>query len=123
MLADVVFVGDRRYLNAVQTTSQHLLRYLAAAVVVNKRRRNVMKDLVKVLQQVPLLRTNFQYTSIHQRSVSRRGRPWRGDADYNALILSTTASHAQLAAMYVNNVMNLFCDFACNRSSTSTRMR
>ena len=41
-----------RYLNAVQTTSQHLLRYLAAAVVVNKRRRNAMKDLVKVLQQV-----------------------------------------------------------------------
>ena len=41
-----------RYLNAVQTTSQHLLRYLAAAVVVNKRRRNVMKDLVRVLQQV-----------------------------------------------------------------------
>jgi hypothetical protein len=41
-----------RYLNAVQTTSQHLLRYLAVAVVVNKRRRNVMKDLVKVLQQV-----------------------------------------------------------------------
>lgn len=40
-----------RYLNAVQTTSQHLLRYLAVAVVVNKRRRNVMKDLVKVLQQ------------------------------------------------------------------------
>lgn len=36
----------------MQTTSQHLLRYLAVAVVVNKRRRNVMKDLVKVLQQV-----------------------------------------------------------------------
>lgn len=40
-----------RYLNAVQTASQHLLRYLAAAVIVNKRRRNIMKDLVKVLQQ------------------------------------------------------------------------
>lgn len=38
----------RRYLNAVQTTAQHLLRYLAAAVVVNKRRRNLLKDLVKV---------------------------------------------------------------------------
>ena len=38
-----------RYLNAVQTTAQHLLRYLAAAVVVNKRRRSLLKDMVKVL--------------------------------------------------------------------------
>ena len=37
-----------RYLNAVQTTAQHLLRYLAAAVVVNKRRRSLLKDMVKV---------------------------------------------------------------------------
>ena len=40
-----------RYLNALQTTSQHLLRYLAAAVVVNKRRRNAMKDLIRVIEQ------------------------------------------------------------------------
>ena len=40
-----------RYLNALQTTSQHLLRYLAAAVVVNKRRRNTMKDLIRVIEQ------------------------------------------------------------------------
>ena len=40
-----------RYLNAIQTNSQHLLRYLAAAVIVNKRRRNVMKDLVKIIEQ------------------------------------------------------------------------
>lgn len=40
-----------RYLNALQTTAQHLLRYLAAAVVVNKRRRNVMKDLIRVIEQ------------------------------------------------------------------------
>ena len=44
----------RRYLNAVQTTAQHLLRYLAAAVVVNKRRRNLLKDLVKVLRLLGL---------------------------------------------------------------------
>lgn len=43
--------GGCRYLNTIQTTSQHLLRYLAAAVVVNKRRRNVVKDLIKVIQQ------------------------------------------------------------------------
>ena len=43
-----------RYLNALQTNAQHLLRYLAAAVVVNKRRRNVLKELIRVVeQQVP----------------------------------------------------------------------
>eukprot|EP00951_Prasinocladus_malaysianus_P047880 scaffold652330_cov30-Prasinocladus_malaysianus.AAC.1 len=36
------------YLNALQTDAQHLLRYLSVAVVVNKRRRNVLKDLIKV---------------------------------------------------------------------------
>ena len=41
----------RRYLNALQTTAQHLLRYLAAAVVVNKWRRNAMKDLIRVIEQ------------------------------------------------------------------------
>ena len=41
----------RRYLNALQATAQHLLRYLAAAVVVNKRRRNAMKDLIRVIEQ------------------------------------------------------------------------
>lgn len=41
-----------RYITAIQLTSQHLLRYLAVAVVVNKRRRNVVKDLIRVIQQV-----------------------------------------------------------------------
>ena len=46
--------ATRRYLNALQTNAQHLLRYLAAAVVVNKRRRNVLKELIRVVeQQVP----------------------------------------------------------------------
>jgi len=45
-----LFFQDR-YLSAIQTHARHLLRYLAAAVVVNKRRRNMMKDLVRVLQQ------------------------------------------------------------------------
>ena len=40
-----------RYLNAIQTNAHHLLRYLAIAVVVNKRRRNMLKDLIKVIQQ------------------------------------------------------------------------
>lgn len=40
-----------RYLAAIQLTSQHLLRYLAVAVVVNKRRRNVLNDLKRVVAQ------------------------------------------------------------------------
>lgn len=45
-----LFFQDR-YLNAIQTNAHHLLRYLATAVVVNKRRRNLLKDLIKVIQQ------------------------------------------------------------------------
>jgi translation initiation factor 3 subunit E len=40
-----------RYLNAIQTNAHHLLRYLATAAIVNKRRRNMLKDLIKVIQQ------------------------------------------------------------------------
>ena len=40
-----------RFLNAIQTNAQHLVRYLAVAVVVNKRRRNVMKDLMRLIEQ------------------------------------------------------------------------
>ena len=47
---------SRRYLNALQTNAQHLLRYLAAAVVVNKRRRNVLKELIRVVEQQVLPR-------------------------------------------------------------------
>eukprot|EP01117_Protostelium_nocturnum_P000040 TRINITY_DN10127_c0_g1_i1.p1 TRINITY_DN10127_c0_g1~~TRINITY_DN10127_c0_g1_i1.p1 ORF type:complete len:446 (-),score=148.62 TRINITY_DN10127_c0_g1_i1:149-1486(-) len=45
-----LFLQDR-YLNAIQTTCPHILRYLTTAVITNKRRRNVLKDLVKVIQQ------------------------------------------------------------------------
>uniref|UniRef100_A0A0E0AKA4 Eukaryotic translation initiation factor 3 subunit E n=1 Tax=Oryza glumipatula TaxID=40148 RepID=A0A0E0AKA4_9ORYZ len=45
-----LFFQDR-YLNAIQTDAPHLLRYLAVAVVVNRRRRNMVKELVKVIQQ------------------------------------------------------------------------
>lgn len=40
-----------RYLNAIQTMCPHVLRYLTTAVITNKRRRTVLKDLVKVIQQ------------------------------------------------------------------------
>ncbi|RLM85516.1 hypothetical protein C2845_PM04G07130 [Panicum miliaceum] len=45
-----LFFQDR-YLNAIQTNAHHLLRYLATAVVVNKRRRNMLKEIIKVIQQ------------------------------------------------------------------------
>ncbi|KAH7557266.1 hypothetical protein JRO89_XS11G0091500 [Xanthoceras sorbifolium] len=39
------------YLNAIQTSAPHLLRYLATAFIVNKRRRPQFKDFIKVIQQ------------------------------------------------------------------------
>jgi translation initiation factor 3 subunit E len=42
---------QERYLNAIQINCPHILRYLTAAVITNKRRRNVLKDLVRVIQQ------------------------------------------------------------------------
>eukprot|EP00270_Netrium_digitus_P021589 TRINITY_DN930_c0_g1_i1.p1 TRINITY_DN930_c0_g1~~TRINITY_DN930_c0_g1_i1.p1 ORF type:complete len:458 (-),score=150.82 TRINITY_DN930_c0_g1_i1:108-1430(-) len=49
-LIDLFF--QDKYLNAIQTTSQHLLRYLTAAVLTLKqRRRSLLKDLLRVLQQ------------------------------------------------------------------------
>ena len=41
-----------RYLNTIQTVCPHILRYLTTAVIINKRRKTVLKDLVKVIQQV-----------------------------------------------------------------------
>ena len=40
-----------RYLNAVQTTCPHILRYLTTAVITSEKRRQLLKDLVKVIQQ------------------------------------------------------------------------
>ncbi|KAK6941779.1 Proteasome component (PCI) domain [Dillenia turbinata] len=39
-----------KYLNAIQTNAPHLLRYLATAFIVNKRRRPQFKDFIKVIQ-------------------------------------------------------------------------
>jgi hypothetical protein len=38
------------YINTIQTTSPWILRYLTTAVITNKRRRNQLKDLHKVIQ-------------------------------------------------------------------------
>merc|ERR1712156_657848 len=47
-----LFLYQKQYLNAIQTTCPWILRYLSTAVIINKNsRRNVMKDLVKVIQE------------------------------------------------------------------------
>merc|ERR1719233_2446840 len=46
-----LFLFQPQYLNTIQTMCPHILRYLTTAVITNKRRRTVLKDLVKVIQQ------------------------------------------------------------------------
>ena len=46
-----IFILIISYLNAVQTTCPHILRYITAAAIISKRRKNIMKDLVKIIQQ------------------------------------------------------------------------
>lgn len=58
-----------RYLNAIQTMCPHILRYLTTAVITNKdvrKRRQVLKDLVKVIQQV--LDSTTEMCGLHARS-------------------------------------------------------
>lgn len=46
-----MFLYKSQYLNAIQTMCPHILRYLATAVIINRGRRNALKDLIKVIQQ------------------------------------------------------------------------
>lgn len=46
-----MFLYKPLYLNAIQTMCPHILRYLSVAVVINRGRRNALKDLIKVIQQ------------------------------------------------------------------------
>ncbi|KAL1452254.1 hypothetical protein WDU94_006545 [Cyamophila willieti] len=46
-----MFLNRPHYLNAIQTMCPHILRYLACAVIINRSKRNALKDLVKVIQQ------------------------------------------------------------------------
>jgi translation initiation factor 3 subunit E len=52
LLSSVPHSSRCRYLNAIQTSAPHILRYLTAAVITNKRRRLVLKRLVELIQQV-----------------------------------------------------------------------
>ncbi|XP_071496444.1 eukaryotic translation initiation factor 3 subunit E-like [Diadema antillarum] len=74
------FLYQPAYLNAIQTTCPHILRYLTTAVITNKtRRRQVLKDLVKVIQQesytyrdpitefVECLYVNFDFDGAQQK--------------------------------------------------------
>lgn len=45
------FLHQKTYLNAIQTMCPHILRYITTAVVISKRRRDGVKELIKVLQQ------------------------------------------------------------------------
>lgn len=46
-----MFLYRPHYLNAIQTTCPHILRYLATAVIINRGKKPALKDLVKVIQQ------------------------------------------------------------------------
>ncbi|KAL5288163.1 EIF3E family protein [Megaselia abdita] len=46
-----MFLNKPLYLNAIQTMCPHILRYLATAVIINRQKRNALKDLIKVIQQ------------------------------------------------------------------------
>ncbi|KXS10016.1 eukaryotic translation initiation factor 3 subunit E [Gonapodya prolifera JEL478] len=48
-IIDMFFLPQ--YINTIQTTSPHILRYLATAVVTNKKRRASLKDLVRVVKE------------------------------------------------------------------------
>ncbi|KAJ9084719.1 eukaryotic translation initiation factor 3 subunit E [Entomophthora muscae] len=40
-----------QYINTIQTSCPWILRYVAAAAVISRRRKNVLKDLIKVIQE------------------------------------------------------------------------
>ena len=47
-IIDVLF--QERYMQAVQQEAPHLLRYLTVAIVATKKRRNMLRDLLKIIQ-------------------------------------------------------------------------
>jgi|UniRef100_A0A7S4GIM1 translation initiation factor 3 subunit E len=42
---------QEKYMNAIQTTCPHILRYLATACITNKKKRGQIKELVRVIEQ------------------------------------------------------------------------
>eukprot|EP00287_Rhodomonas_sp_CCMP768_P009135 CAMPEP_0196723696 /NCGR_PEP_ID=MMETSP1091-20130531/5763_1 /TAXON_ID=302021 /ORGANISM="Rhodomonas sp., Strain CCMP768" /LENGTH=453 /DNA_ID=CAMNT_0042065683 /DNA_START=9 /DNA_END=1370 /DNA_ORIENTATION=- len=70
---------SERYLQTIQTNCPHILRYLTTAVITNPRRRGVLKDLVRIIQQehhtyrdpitefVECLLVNFDFDSAQEK--------------------------------------------------------
>ena len=91
-----------RFLNAIQTNAQHLVRYLAVAVVVNKRRRNVMKDLMRLIEQesyqvsdpvtdfLQCLFTNYDFVGAQQKLQECE------QVRFNGLLMEFIYSHLRL---------------------------
>jgi len=46
-----LFLSDEKYLNTIQTNCPHLLRYLTAAIITNRRDRKTLGQLVQILTQ------------------------------------------------------------------------
>uniref|UniRef100_A0A1B6CM85 Eukaryotic translation initiation factor 3 subunit E n=1 Tax=Clastoptera arizonana TaxID=38151 RepID=A0A1B6CM85_9HEMI len=46
-----MFLYKPHYLNAIQTMCPHILRYVAASIIISRPKRSALKDLVKVIQQ------------------------------------------------------------------------
>lgn len=74
------FLMNEKYLNTIQTSCPHILRYLTAAAIINKsRRRNIFNELVSVIEQeqltysdpitdfLRLLYVDFNFDAAHQK--------------------------------------------------------
>lgn len=79
---------QERYLTALQMAAPHLLRYLAVAAVVNRRRRAALKDLVRVIAQ-----EQYQYSD----PVTEFLRRLFMDADYEGAQAALDACEPLLA--------------------------
>jgi len=78
VLISSTFFFQEKLLNTVQINCPHLLRYLTCAVIVNKRRKNVLKDIVRVIMLerehyadpltdfLRVLYVEFDFESAHQ---------------------------------------------------------
>jgi translation initiation factor 3 subunit E len=65
---------QERYMQSIQAEAPHLLRYLAAAVITNKRRRSMLKDLVRVLRNEHVRRPHHRVLGVPLRRLRLRRR-------------------------------------------------
>ena len=55
----LLFLFVCSYLNAIQTLCPHILRYLVVAILTNRRRRHVIKDVIEIIKQVDFFLPSF----------------------------------------------------------------